>query len=155
MTFDQAEFEIRCEWGEQGIASLAPISDVVIIVDILSLSTCVDIAVSQAATVFPYRWKDGSAVHFAASVGAELAGEKRGGPGFSPRLMNRKPVGPADQNQLQWHTHEQIPWSHAKDAKKQGFHTVCRLVRRFRTVMGHELCSSIAAMACLNVGISR
>ena len=36
MTFDQQEFDIRCEWGEQGVAHLAPISDVCIIVDILS-----------------------------------------------------------------------------------------------------------------------
>ena len=26
MTFDQQEFDIRCEWGEQGVAHLAPIS---------------------------------------------------------------------------------------------------------------------------------
>ena len=41
MTFDQREFDIRCEWGEQGVARLAPISDAVIIVDIMSFSTCV------------------------------------------------------------------------------------------------------------------
>ena len=77
MTFDQAAFEIRCEWGENGVARLAPISDVVIIVDVLSFSTCVDIAVGRGAVVYPYRWKDASrAREYADSIGAELAGSR-------------------------------------------------------------------------------
>ncbi len=66
MTFDQHEFDIRCEWGEQGVAALAPISDVVVIVDVLSFSTCVEIATRRNATVFPYGWRDQSAEVFAA-----------------------------------------------------------------------------------------
>lgn len=54
MSVDQAECDIRCEWGQQGVESLAPSSEVVIIVDILSFSTCVDIAVGRGARVFPY-----------------------------------------------------------------------------------------------------
>jgi len=77
MFFDQGEFDIRCEWGAPGVAALAPISDVVIIVDVLSFSTCVDIAVHHGAIVFPYRWKDESASKFAASMNAELADPKR------------------------------------------------------------------------------
>ena len=42
MFYDQAEFDIRCEWGIEGLEKLAIISDVVIIVDVLSFSTCVD-----------------------------------------------------------------------------------------------------------------
>lgn len=51
MIFDQSEFEVCCEWGEQGIAQLAPISDVVIIVDLLSFSTCIDIATNNRAII--------------------------------------------------------------------------------------------------------
>lgn len=58
MNFDQAEFEVRCEWGEKGVLQLAPISDVVIIIDVLSFSTCIDIANSRGAIVFPYQWQD-------------------------------------------------------------------------------------------------
>ncbi len=87
MTFDQAEFELRCEWGEHGVAQLASISDVIIIVDVLSFATCVDIAVSQDARVFPYHWKDESAARFAASVGAELAD--------GPRSESRYSLSPA------------------------------------------------------------
>ncbi len=77
MMFDQSEFDIRCEWGEQGVAVLAPISDAVIIVDVLSFSTSVDIAVRNGALIFPYRWRDDRAAAFAASVNAELAESRR------------------------------------------------------------------------------
>lgn len=73
MIFDQSEFEIRCEWGSRGVEQLAPTSDVVIIVDILSFSTCVEIATSRGAIVFPYPWQPEAAEEFAVSVGAKLA----------------------------------------------------------------------------------
>lgn len=47
--YNQSTFDIRCEWGVKGVEQLAPISDVVIIVDILSFSTCVEIATSRGA----------------------------------------------------------------------------------------------------------
>ncbi|MEL7011335.1 MAG: hypothetical protein AAFR62_17825 [Cyanobacteria bacterium J06629_2] len=43
MNFDQNNFEVRCEWGEQGVLKLAPISDVVIIIDAFSFSTCIEL----------------------------------------------------------------------------------------------------------------
>lgn len=82
MIFDQAEFEVRCEWGEKGILQLAPISDVVIIIDVLSFSTCIDIANSRGAIVFPYQWEDESVQAFAQSLDAEIA-QKRGGSHYS------------------------------------------------------------------------
>lgn len=91
--FDQSEFEVRCEWGERGVALLAPISDAVIIVDVLSFSTCVDIAVSRGAAVYPYRFRDETAATFAASIGAELADARRNGSGFtlSPQSLLQIP----------------------------------------------------------------
>jgi 2-phosphosulfolactate phosphatase len=77
MFFDQQEFDIRCEWGEIGVTVLAPISDVVVNVDVLSFSTCVDIAVHRGATVFPSLWKDDGAAKFVASINAGLADPKR------------------------------------------------------------------------------
>ncbi len=73
MIFDQAEYDLRCEWGLPGLQSLAPVSEVVIVVDVLSFSTAVDIAVARGASVFPYRWRDASAAEFAKSKAALLA----------------------------------------------------------------------------------
>lgn len=77
MIFDQAEFKIRCEWGEQGIIQLAPISDIVIIVDVLSFSTCVEIATNKGAVIFPYHWRDQTASNYAQSMNAQLATKER------------------------------------------------------------------------------
>lgn len=73
MNSHQADYDIRCEWGEHGILELSRSSDVVIIVDVLSFSTCVDIATARGAVLYPYPWKDERAREFAAAVDAELA----------------------------------------------------------------------------------
>jgi len=76
MMFDQMEFNIRCEWGEHGVRQLAPHSDVIIIVDVMSFSTAVTIATSRDANVYPYQFKDDSRFEFAQAVNAELAGSR-------------------------------------------------------------------------------
>lgn len=73
MIYDQSEFDLRCEWGAQGVAQLAPISDVVVIVDVLSFSTCVEVATHNGAIIFPYAFGDESVVDYATSIQAELA----------------------------------------------------------------------------------
>ncbi|MEP0911525.1 2-phosphosulfolactate phosphatase [Leptolyngbya sp. FACHB-711] len=80
--FNQSQFDVRCEWGEQGIFHLASISDVIVIVDVLSFSTCVEIANSRGAIVYPYQYKDDSVTAFAESINAKLANQ-RGGNGYS------------------------------------------------------------------------
>jgi len=76
----QSDWDIQCEWGGQGLAALAPLSDVVIIVDVLSFSTCVEIAVSRGGLVFPFAWNDARAEAFARDMGAVLAGPRGGAP---------------------------------------------------------------------------
>lgn len=83
MTYDQSEFQIRCEWGKHGARQLAPISDVVIIVDVLSFTTSVDIAVGRGALVYPFPRMDQSASDYAASIDAELADARRGSDRYS------------------------------------------------------------------------
>jgi len=76
---DQAEFRERFEWGEAGVRRLAPGTDVVVVVDVLSFATAVDVAVGRGATVFPACWHDARAAAFAARVGAVLAGDRSAG----------------------------------------------------------------------------
>jgi 2-phosphosulfolactate phosphatase len=64
---------------------LAPISDIVIIVDVLSFTTCVNTACSRGAILFPYRWRDESAKAFAKTMNAELSGG-RGDPSYRYNL---------------------------------------------------------------------
>ena len=75
--FDQSKYSIKFEWGLEGAKILAPVSDVCIVVDILSFSTCVDIAISNGAKVLPYAYKDDSAVQYAKSNDAILASPTR------------------------------------------------------------------------------
>ncbi len=94
MIFDQSEFELRCEWGDQGVSQLAPISDVVVIVDVLSFSTSVEIATNNGAIIFPYKWKDDSRL-YAKSVQAEVAKSRSSKDGYSlsPTSLTKIPVG--------------------------------------------------------------
>ena len=69
----EARFDLRCEWGEAGIVALSPVSDVVVVVDVLSFSTCVDIAVSRRGEVLPYPERGPGAEEFAEEHRAALA----------------------------------------------------------------------------------
>lgn len=70
--FDQAKADCRCEWGTAGIDALAP-ADVIVVVDVLSFTTCVDVATGRGAGILPYAWNDATAVAFASAQSAELA----------------------------------------------------------------------------------
>lgn len=76
-SFDQEGYEVRFEWGTHGLHAVGPRSHVIVIVDVLSFSTAVDVAVARGAEVFPFRWNDERASEFAASVGASLAVHRR------------------------------------------------------------------------------
>ena len=92
MTFAQSAFDVRCEWGLQGVEQFAPSSDVVIIVDVLSFTSCVEIATAQGATIFPYRGDD--AAGFARSMHAELAARwGESGYSLSPHSLLSLPAG--------------------------------------------------------------
>ncbi|WP_424951892.1 2-phosphosulfolactate phosphatase [Deinococcus sp.] len=94
--YDQAAFAVRFEWGEAAITHLAPGCEAVVIVDVLSFSTAVDVALVRGASVFPYRWRDDSAARFAQEQNALLAShERRSGNMFSlsPASLATLPEG--------------------------------------------------------------
>jgi 2-phosphosulfolactate phosphatase len=70
---DQAGFEVRFDWGLAGAKALAPVSGVVVVVDVLSFSTAVEVALARGATVIPVPWKDARAAVVAAERGGVLA----------------------------------------------------------------------------------
>lgn len=73
--FDQSDWPVRFEWGLAAVETLAPTSDVVVIVDVLRFTTTVTAATERDAVVYPYRWKDSTVDQFASSVDAFVAGK--------------------------------------------------------------------------------
>lgn len=86
--YSQRRWRVRCEWGAEGMEAIAGDADVVVIVDVLSFSTCVEVAVSRGAVVYPSLWKDERASALAKEVGATLAvGRGEAGPSLSPASL--------------------------------------------------------------------
>lgn len=77
MYFDQNEYDIRFEWGLSGLQALRPVSDVLVIVDVLSFTTCVDIVVGRGGVVLPYRGQAEALPAFAHSQNALYASPSR------------------------------------------------------------------------------
>lgn len=85
------------EWGLQGINELAPFSDCLVIVDVMSFSTCVDIVLGRGGTVLPFPWKDERAMAYAKENNAIAASIKRrfgkDGYSLSPHSLMEVPEG--------------------------------------------------------------
>lgn len=69
--FGQGDFGVRLDWGP--IGATATEADVAVVVDVLSFSTSVTVAVERGMRVFPYQWKGSRAQEFAAARDAVLA----------------------------------------------------------------------------------
>jgi 2-phosphosulfolactate phosphatase len=65
--------ELRLEWGPTGAKALAPECNVAVVVDVLTFSTTVSVAVDEGIQVKPHRWADASASDAALAAGATLA----------------------------------------------------------------------------------
>jgi 2-phosphosulfolactate phosphatase len=92
---DQSQYATRFEWGERGLEAVGPGSRVIVVVDVLSFCTCVDVAAACGATVLPYRWRDESAARYAEQQRAILANRQRGAGGYSlsPASLAAIPAG--------------------------------------------------------------
>ncbi|HWO59274.1 MAG TPA: 2-phosphosulfolactate phosphatase [Umezawaea sp.] len=56
--FGQEGFGLRLEWGGEGVTALGGLCAVLVVVDVLSFTTSVDVAVGRGAAVKPVRWLD-------------------------------------------------------------------------------------------------
>ncbi|MEB3367837.1 2-phosphosulfolactate phosphatase [Saccharopolyspora mangrovi] len=73
---------LRFEWGLSGAHEIAERSWVIAVVDVLSFTTTLTVAMDCGVEVFPHRWRDESAARFAAQHGAVLAvGRSQARPG--------------------------------------------------------------------------
>ncbi len=78
MTFRQSEFDLRCEWGLEGLHAILPGCEAVIIVDVLSFCTAVDVAVARGGIVIPAALES-AGIEIASREGASLARPRAAG----------------------------------------------------------------------------
>ncbi|GIE56341.1 2-phosphosulfolactate phosphatase [Actinoplanes octamycinicus] len=91
--FGQERYRARFEWGLAGAEAVAAGAAFVAVVDVLSFTTALSVAVEHGVAVLPYPWRDDSAAEAAARHGAELAvGRSVAGPdeiSLSPAAIRR------------------------------------------------------------------
>jgi 2-phosphosulfolactate phosphatase len=78
----QSAYARRLDWGLDGARALvadARPGDVAVVVDVLSFSTTLTVAVEQGIVVHPYPWRADDAASYAAARGATLAVGRREG----------------------------------------------------------------------------
>jgi 2-phosphosulfolactate phosphatase len=97
--FMQASHGVRFEWGPTGAAKIASEESCLAIVDVLSFTTSVTVAVETGTRVFPYPWGDHTATAFAAGKQAVLAVSRRSVTAttpwsLSPAALRRAPFTP-------------------------------------------------------------
>ena len=78
--YAQDGFRVGFDWGPVGAEVVA--GSLVAVVDVLSFTTAVTVAVDRGIDVYPYRWRDETAVAYAKQYDAVLAvGRSEAGPG--------------------------------------------------------------------------
>lgn len=69
----QVAHRVRLEWGPTGAAAVAAGCDVAVVVDVLSFTTTLTVALDRGITVLPFAWKDSRAAAYAVERDAVLA----------------------------------------------------------------------------------
>jgi 2-phosphosulfolactate phosphatase len=93
-TFDaqhrQHAYRFRLEWGPVGAEAIGPV-DIAVVVDVLSFTTTLTVAVERGIEVFPFRWRDDCAEAYAREHDAVLAVQRQdavpGRPSLSPASL--------------------------------------------------------------------
>jgi 2-phosphosulfolactate phosphatase len=91
--YAQEGYRVRFDWGPEGADAIGPGAAYVAVVDVLSFTTTLTVAVERGIRVLPYRWRDASAAEVAQLHEATLAmGRSQAGPGqvsLSPETILR------------------------------------------------------------------
>ena len=81
----QSQYQVRFDWGLEGARAIAVDADVIVVIDVLSFTTAVDVATSRGAEVVVSGGPDAQAL--AERLGAVLAGPRGEGPSLSPASL--------------------------------------------------------------------
>ncbi|MDX3235721.1 2-phosphosulfolactate phosphatase [Streptomyces sp. ME03-5709C] len=97
--FLQTGHGVRFEWGAEGARLIGAHVACLVVVDVLSFTTAVTVAVEAGTAVHPYAWRDATAAAYARRVGARLAVGRREVTGrspwsLSPAALRRAPFTP-------------------------------------------------------------
>jgi 2-phosphosulfolactate phosphatase len=142
--YDQKRYQIRMEWGKDGVAQLSPVSDITVIIDVLSFTTCVDIAVGNGAVIYPFEFKDARAAGFARVKSAILASSRRSTKSYSlspHSLINL----PADHKLVL-----PSPNGSSLSLRAKSSHVVAGCLRNARSVA--EYCTGFDSVALIPAG---
>ena len=89
---------VRCEWGLGGVELLRDRAAVLVIVDVLSFSTAVDVAVHRKARIYPFAWGDDDAAREeAARLGVRFVAGRRAGGQLSLSPASLRKLAPGEQ----------------------------------------------------------
>ncbi|MEH6797624.1 MAG: 2-phosphosulfolactate phosphatase, partial [Rhodococcus sp. (in: high G+C Gram-positive bacteria)] len=69
----QSDFGLRLEWGPSGADAIVGGADIAVIVDVLSFTTTLTVAMDAGIDVVPSRWRDDRAEQLAEQFDAVLA----------------------------------------------------------------------------------
>ena len=63
----QAGYRVRLDWGLDGAHAVGVDATTTVVVDVLSFTTTVTVALDAGAIVYPYRWNDGTTEQLSSS----------------------------------------------------------------------------------------
>jgi len=94
----QAGYTVRFGWGLPGVAALAPHSDVLVVVDVITFSTAVAVAMERGCRIYPHPWDPETARARGLELGIPVAVSRSAvSPehpySLSPATLSRAPTG--------------------------------------------------------------
>ncbi|MGC1184092.1 MAG: 2-phosphosulfolactate phosphatase [Candidatus Dormiibacterota bacterium] len=97
---DQTGYTVRFGWGLPGVETLAPHSDVLVVVDVITFSTAVAVAIEGGCRIYPHPWDPEAAQARGRELGIPVAVSRSAVSSaqpysLSPATLSRAPAGAA------------------------------------------------------------